>query len=361
MPLSCRHYHMALSDNIEIHDTKYGVYERKIGSLLSAFLNVEWKVLCDECDIFSDYYPQGNQLEDFVEWYKKIEAMLSDMNPAFLTLVSDQFINVIRNVLGDYGLEMQFNNIDDIFRYLSHDISEVHIRTFAKDIAKRLSNLANFKNEFINLVEDVLDCTKTQEDILTRYIRIREQTRYQSLSNKYYPLLILDFSLDSGNLGKKHRSNSIPGTQNSILKSYFSTEDIAALVLWEFDYMAANNIAVKKCEYCGRYFRPFSKNTLFCDNLVDGTKKTCKEVGAMTKYQRSIESKDAKKLYNRVNNRLSMFAKRSESHGYVEGNYDSWKRMAKAFLELVENEEMTYDEFEKSINIKSNDLRKKLE
>jgi hypothetical protein len=50
----------------------------------------------------------------------------------------------------------------------------------------------------------------------------------------------------------------------------------------------------KKCGYCDRYFLPYSVVSLYCDRLVDGKDKTCKEIAATEKYNQKVNSDAAK-------------------------------------------------------------------
>ena len=53
---------------------------------------------------------------------------------------------------------------------------------------------------------------------------------------------------------------------------------------------------MKKCEYCHRYFIPFSSKALYCDRSVGDTGKSCKELAVKEKHEKKIAADDGLKL-----------------------------------------------------------------
>lgn len=131
--------------------------------------------------------------------------------------------------------------------------------------------------------------------------------------------------------------------------TYQATDHLEALALWEFDMICAENIAIRRCELCGRYFLPHSVVSIYCDRPVeDRPGKTCKDIGAMLKHQKVVEKDEAKKLYRKVANRVHTAAVRLEPQypHILRVNYCQWQFEAKALLERVESGEIDFDEFE---------------
>lgn len=84
-----------------------------------------------------------------------------------------------------------------------------------------------------------------------------------------------------------------------------STDQLAALNIWEFEILRANEIPLRRCAYCGCYFCPDSVVNYYCDCMVEGTNgKTCKQVGATSKQQQAVNQNAAKRLYRKVCNRI---------------------------------------------------------
>ena len=93
--------------------------------------------------------------------------------------------------------------------------------------------------------------------------------------------------------------------------AYMVTDALDALTLWEFEMICANEILLRRCAYCNRYFRPYSVVSCYCDRPVEGKGgKTCKEIGAMSRHQQKVNQDEAKKLYRKVCNRTQMAGQR---------------------------------------------------
>lgn len=79
-----------------------------------------------------------------------------------------------------------------------------------------------------------------------------------------------------------------------------------------------SRFTIKRCENCGKYFIPFSNNTLYCDNISpQKDNKTCKQYA-------SKQPKGVQKLYRQVYSRL--YQKYSRM-GRLD-LFDEWKTKA---------------------------------
>ena len=66
------------------------------------------------------------------------------------------------------------------------------------------------------------------------------------------------------------------------------SDDLGATLLTELLEMVEQGIELKKCEYCHRYFIPFSSKALYCDRSVGDTGKSCKELAVKEKHEKKI-------------------------------------------------------------------------
>lgn len=66
----------------------------------------------------------------------------------------------------------------------------------------------------------------------------------------------------------------------------YIASDISSLLYLEFMKMLQYNIFVRKCENCGRLFAVKGNyNKKYCDRTIQGTSKTCQEVGAVNSFK----------------------------------------------------------------------------
>lgn len=125
----------------------------------------------------------------------------------------------------------------------------------------------------------------------------------------------------------------------------FGSDDLKTVLVTELEEMAAQNIPVKKCAYCGSYFIPFSSRTVYCDRMVGKTGKTCKELAAKEKYEKKIAADEGLSLYQRRNKTYAMRVSRSPAI-YKDTEYQAWKAEAEAAVQRYINGDLSLDALE---------------
>ena len=89
---------------------------------------------------------------------------------------------------------------------------------------------------------------------------------------------------------------------------------------------------------------------LYCDRIVEGRDKSCKEIAAAEKYSRKVNADAAKKLYTRLNNNYQMRCSRSPEL-YPTSERENWQHMAKALMKKVSSGVLSYDDFAHAIKL----------
>ena len=74
-------------------------------------------------------------------------------------------------------------------------------------------------------------------------------------------------------------------------------EDFTQFILAEY---IRRDLRFRVCKFCGRYFGIMGNTRLeFCDRLIDGSAKTCKEMGSLRLYEKRKLEEPAIKEYKR--------------------------------------------------------------
>lgn len=74
-------------------------------------------------------------------------------------------------------------------------------------------------------------------------------------------------------------------------------EDFTQFILAEY---IRRDLRFRVCKFCGRYFGIMGNTRLeFCDRLIDGSTKTCKEMGSLRLYEKRKLEEPAIKEYKR--------------------------------------------------------------
>lgn len=140
-------------------------------------------------------------------------------------------------------------------------------------------------------------------------------------------------SADTANIGilKTYRSNSVFG-----------------LLYAEFWNMIINNISIKRCAFCGKYFIPFSGNSEYCSRIIKDKNKTCKEYAPMFFHRKKQNDNDAAKIYKKADSAHYMRHKRNPGH-YTWEQFMAWRKKAEALLEKALKDEMSIEDFKAAI------------
>jgi len=112
---------------------------------------------------------------------------------------------------------------------------------------------------------------------------------------------------------------------------FLCCDDCAALLFASLEQMAEAGLTVRRCEYCGGYFVPFSSRTLYCDRMVGDTGKSCKELAAREKYENKIADNEGRTLFNRRCKAYAMRVRRDPVR-FNEEEYRAWKDYAELSL-----------------------------
>lgn len=88
--------------------------------------------------------------------------------------------------------------------------------------------------------------------------------------------------------------------------------------------MIVKNSLIKKCGYCGNFFeKKQGHSNEYCNRLIPGKNKTCKDVGAFAIYNR-ISKDDFQKIFEKHYKKVSAYCKR---HNLKE-SFDNWNHFA---------------------------------
>lgn len=74
------------------------------------------------------------------------------------------------------------------------------------------------------------------------------------------------------------------------IKELYEIKDINDLIRFELLKFVSSDTDFKECENCHRYFIPVNrKDEIYCERQIEGTEKTCKQIGALNKRREKAE------------------------------------------------------------------------
>ena len=104
-----------------------------------------------------------------------------------------------------------------------------------------------------------------------------------------------------------------------------------------------DEIRMKKCKYCGRYFAVTDNfGAEYCNRLIDGSTKTCREIGSVRLYEQRILVDPIMQAYKRSYKTHNARIR----YGYsTKEEFTAWSKEARAMRDKCIAGEITLDEF----------------
>lgn len=281
-----------------------------------------------------------------------INMDLSDYHD-FKDFVFKYGFDIVRNFDKSYQLFL--------FESITEKEFDIKLKSFFDSIQKQLERIqVDFKNTinfcFINTDKRLSKLTAAQKYFLSYHSYTEDGVFiYNSALRKYSKGISIDFKSFFG-IDMKFSNFSL----NELIKnknftfspySYYCARLENALFLSFVNILNINNINIKTCTNCGKYFFPISKsNEKFCTNKISqSSNKTCRDVGAFKVYNNKIKDNEIESLIRTTSACFSMQVKRNPDIDLYKKKYDDWKNNYKQMKILYKNKEITKEEFIKWI------------
>ena len=382
------YYEMSLENQREyVYLNNFTVVEGALGLWLLVFLDVDWADLTQKTEsLRKDHegtlskfkWMQAKQRlqwelgysERVAAWYHGLKETLSARHPLLQLLVEQQIRNRLICVSQPENrteprMEVQryLEVLDDTQAHSEQTaLSPMDLRLWLLEAEQIFFALKTCQEQLLPLLDQVMGGDPEKDGgILQRYDQMQQKDwSFRHMVEQGYRLLSPQFHIT--NTRKICRSDLPKETalQAGQLEghTYMVTDALDALTLWEFQMVCANEVPLRRCAYCNRYFRPYSVVSCYCDRPVEGKGgKTCKEIGAMSRHQQKVNQDEAKKLYRKVCNRAQMAAqRRKEQYPDILRRYRQVQLHGKELLEQVEAGTMTFSEFQEQFDKKPGEL-----
>lgn len=297
-------------------------------------------------------------------WYRELKSSLSPQHPLLKLLVEQQLRN--RLCCAFYPEEpwklrqeelayLQVLDGTDA-EYEEVSVSPVFLRQWLNDVVKIFTQLQMCQSQLAPLLDEVMGREQdNQGSILRAYFTLQRQNLlYRNLVESSYQALSPRFYISRNHKIYRYDGgiDTVPAKEKLEGHTYMATDQLAALTVWEFEMLCANEIPLRRCAYCGRYFRPYSVVNCYCDRVVEGTNgKTCKQVGATSKHQQAVNQDAAKKLYRKVCNRIQTAAqRRKDQYPNIMRRYNEVQLYGKELMEQVEAGDITFAAFQEKFD-----------
>lgn len=121
------------------------------------------------------------------------------------------------------------------------------------------------------------------------------------------------------------------------------TRDLADIFHFLIGRCLQEEIRMRKCKYCGRYFSVTDNyGAEYCNRLIDGSTKTCREIGSVRLYEQRIMVDPIMQAYKRSYKTHNARIR----YGYsTKEEFAAWSKEARAMRDKCLAGEISLDEF----------------
>lgn len=150
------------------------------------------------------------------------------------------------------------------------------------------------------------------------------------------------YNQDLETLVQRYENNDIELKTRDI----YTSENLRCICYIVLKQIVQNeNIKIKQCQNCGRYFIPVNRQAeVYCDlPNVDGT-PTCREKGAELTYKNNLESSNGLLEYRRSYQKKIMEVSRNKEDKKLKEEFDQWKKKAQKKVKEFKQDKITDDE-----------------
>lgn len=164
----------------------------------------------------------------------------------------------------------------------------------------------------------------------------------------------------NGDLGTLHKTGQAPQEALDLLDNIVSSlifsdlqpgvfdeyviEDPYQLFFLEVRQMIKEEIRVKRCRHCNRYFIVTNLNTEYCDNIAPGEMEPCSKIGSKRAYKNKVNSDPALAAYQKS---YKTHHARIRNAKMTKADFCKWADEAKLKLEAARSGTLSLNEFQK--------------
>ena len=231
--------------------------------------------------------------------------------------------------------------------YIVHDHGQA---ANLKAFKRTLSSLEKKQKLFTNMLSEIF-AADTIEDRLSKYIHYTQKSETAFPALHYGPM-----TLEPRKRTKTGMPNDLPGryhrfykmgdeTAPSFVADVQNTDEIDTFYGFLISRYLLAQMKAKVCKCCGRYFVPISqKNSAYCDRQIEGSTKTCREMGSARVYEQKKLEDPAVRAYKRAYK--THYAR--ISYGIMtRDEFDVWAAEARSLRDDCITGKLSLEEYEK--------------
>ena len=303
-----------------------------------------------KCMVYDDYKLNNNEYE-----LKSVNKELNIGEQLCDFINTDYFVkNEIKTFIKKYGVTL-FLNIKRPLK-VNESISKDKYNQILEDIYSNYCyELNEFKEDLITDIQYIYNMNELMElqeyTPYQRFFTLLNSDRFSKALKHYNSEKIkINFSafewINKYNFYAREDVTLKVAKKNIVNTPFFyECDDIMQALIIEVSILAYNNIEIKKCKNCGKYFVPENRSDeLFCNNIYENN-KTCKEIGYFKVIQKEIHDNELLRQYRNVYQKLLLRTRRNPENIDYKRDFDIFRDENSKYRELIEKKKMTENEY----------------
>ena len=283
-----------------------------------------------------------------------ISYNFNNLNDYYLFFINN-FNYFANKLLEDDKDKIQFNTL-----YKIKEIIQLSRKYYEKEINNIIKYQKLFKNciNFCYQIDIPVDLSKLT--LQQRFFLFNELYKhpFNEISNKFETINLLDYTYDhipynSEAIEPKDilivssiiQTMDPDGTNLSSTYKFVTNDVFTVFYISLFDLIGANNLYVKICGYCNKYFITPKLNVAYCDRIWNDN-LTCKEVGSKLSQKRKEENDIVYGKYRNIFSKKAMNVNRNSDIPGLKNEYEKWKKQAQKFYSDVKKGKKTAKKFD---------------
>lgn len=307
-------------NNFYVLSDEYKIFYQSYGTIITDFQNTDFANNEQFINFFNKYCLFGLESKKLYSLFKNNTCSI------------EEYKNFINQTITRYKkLMLQYqNDINSIFNYC---LFAPHKLTISLTPFERLCLLEYLPNKSDLLQENTMQITRLNT--------------LSNINSTYYTEKDLIYLLEN--------KNSLAYSNNIYIPN-----NISSLLHFEITEVLKNNILLKKCDYCNKFFIASSKNAAYCNSIAPGYfTKTCKQVARHKKFMEKQKSDKALALYTKVYNNKAYKASRYKDINDYQIDYKHFKEIGAKKVKAYKSRKISENDFIDWINCNNPKYRNK--
>lgn len=289
------------------------------------------------------------------EFYNRYDKLKIGIQLCDFVNIKVQNIETIKEFINKYGIScfVSLSNTT-LYRDYEKDAYDETINTLLKEVQPKLEPIIKAFIEDITYIYNLNELEELNNLTPAERLFILRNSKKGSEVLKLYNPNDLKLSLNS--LGV---FNKVPITSESYAQEIaqsahlenlcaycFECEDLIQTFIIElFDMTEIDNIVIKKCKNCGKFFVPDNRiDELYCSNIFEDN-KTCKDVGPFRTKQKLMQEDDSLRIYRNIYQKLLLRTRRNPDSLQYEKDFENFKKENAKLKKDIESGKFSQDEY----------------